>query len=280
VRPQARHRPPDNQKVALSPLLASYDHVILDLDGTVWVGGVATPRAPEAISAIRAAGKRLMFVTNDGSLSPEEYVRKLWSIGCTAAVEEVVSVGSAIQAVLAARVPGGRVYVIGAPALFRHVSDAGHHVVNGTADAEQADVVVVVAHRDFGYTELLTATRAILGGAELISGGKDRNYPTAGGLAPGTGAVTAALEYATGTSARSVGKPDPEVFRVALARLGAGRTLVIGDHLESDLGGASAAGLDAAVVLSGTTSRDEAQAASDPSPVAIGENLAALVLSE
>ena len=265
--------------MTLSSLLASYDHVILDLDGTVWVGGAATPRAPEAITAIRAAGKRLAFVTNDGSLSPEEYVRKLWSIGCTAAVEEVVSVGSAIQFVLAEREPGARVYVIGAPALFRHVIDAGHHVVNGTPDAEHADAVVVVLHRDFVYKDLLNATRAIFNGAELITGGMDRNFPTVGGLAPGTGAITAALEYATGVKARSVGKPDPEVFRVALDRLGAGRTLVIGDHLDSDLGGAHAAGLDAALVLSGTTSREDAEAAVDPRPVAIGENLAALVLS-
>lgn len=266
--------------MTLSPLLAAYDSVILDLDGTVWVGGVATPRAPEAIAAIRAAGKRLAFVTNDGSLSPEEYVRKLWSIGCTAAVEEVVSVGSAIQFVLAERTTSARVYVIGAPALFRHVSDAGHRVVNDTRDAERADVVVVVAHRDFGYMELLTATRAIIGGAELICGGMDRNFPTAGGLAPGTGAVTAALEYATGATARSVGKPDPVVFKVALERLGAGRTLVIGDHVNSDLGGAHAAGLDAALVLSGTATRADAEAASDPRPVAIGENLGALVLSQ
>ena len=264
----------------LSPLLAPYDHVILDLDGTVWVGGVATPRAPEAIAAIRAAGKRIAFVTNDGSHSPEEYVRTLWSLGCTAAVEEIVSVGSAIQYVLADREPGAGVYVIGGPPVFKHVVDAGHRIVNGTPEAETAQIVVVVAHRELGYMELLTATRALLAGAEFISGGRDRNFPTLGGIAPGTGAVAAALEYATGRTARSVGKPDPQVFQVAAERLGPGRTLVIGDHLVSDLGGAHAAGLDAAVVLTGVTSREDAEAAVDPAPVAIGENLAALVLSD
>jgi HAD superfamily hydrolase (TIGR01450 family) len=263
----------------LSALISAYDHVILDLDGTVWVGGVATPRAPEAISAIREGGKRLVFVTNDGGYSPEEYVQKLWAIGCTAGIEEIVSVGSAIQFVLAERPPGARVFVIGAAPIFRHVTDAGHHVVNNTPNAETADVVVAVAHPDFNYAEMLTATRALLAGAELISGGRDRNYPTAGGFAPGTGAVTAALEYATGVTARAVGKPDPQVFEVAMDRLGPGRTLVIGDHLLSDLGGAHAAGLDAALVLTGTTSRDAAEAATDPTPVAIGENLATLVLS-
>lgn len=264
----------------LSRLLADYDQVILDLDGTVWVGGAATPRAPEAVSAIRASGRRLAFVTNDGGHSPEEYVRKLWSIGCTAAVEEVVSVGSAIQFVLAEHDPGASVFVIGGPPVFRHVSDAGHRIVNDTEEAEAADFVVAVAHRDFNYMEMLTATRALLAGAELISGGRDRNYPAAGGIAPGTGAVTAALEYATGVTARVVGKPDPQVFEVALDRLGSGRTLVIGDHLISDLGGAAAAGLDAAIVLSGITSRAQAEAASDPAPVAIGQDLATLVLSD
>ena len=265
--------------MTLSPLLKAYDQVILDLDGTIWVGGAATPRAPEAVAAIRASGRRLVFVTNDGGHSPEEYVRKLWSIGCTASIEEVVSVGSAIQFVLAERPPGLRVYVIGADALFRHVSDAGHHIVNNTPNAETADVVVVAAHRDFNYGELLTATRALLAGAELISGGRDRNYPTAGGIAPGTGAVTVALEYASGVTARIVGKPDPQVFAVALDRLGSGRTLVIGDHLTADLGGAAAAGLDAAIVLTGITSREQAEEASDPAPVAIGQDLATLVLS-
>jgi HAD superfamily hydrolase (TIGR01450 family) len=265
--------------VKLNPLLTAYDQVILDLDGTVWVGRAATPRAPEAVAALRASGRRLAFVTNDGAHSPEEYVQKLWAIGCTAAVEEIVSVGSAIQFVLAQREPGAKVFVIGAAPVFRHVSDAGHHVVNNTAEAETADVVVVVAHRDFDYGELLTATRALLGGAELISGGRDRNYPTAGGLAPGTGAVTVALEYASGVTARIVGKPDPQVFRVAVDRLGSGRTLVIGDHLTADLGGAAAAGLDAAIVLSGVATRDQAEAARDPAPVAIAEDLATLILS-
>jgi HAD superfamily hydrolase (TIGR01450 family) len=272
-------RPAGDNPAVLSSLLSAYEQVILDLDGTVWVGGVATPRAPEAVAAIRASGRRLAFLTNDGGRSPEEYVQKLWSIGCTASIEEVVSVGSAFQYVLAERAPGARVFVIGAPALFRHVADAGHHIVNNTPNAESADVVAVALHEEFDYGEFLTATRALLAGAELISGGRDRNFPTAGGIAPGTGALTVALEYATGVTARIVGKPDPQVFEVALDRLGKGRTLVIGDHLIADLGGAAAAGLDAAIVLSGITSREQAEAATDPAPVAIGQDLATLVLS-
>ena len=265
--------------VGLSPLIAGYANVILDLDGTVWVGDELTPRAAAAVAAMRAAGLGIAFVTNDGARSPEEYVRKLWGLGVTAAGDEVVSVGSAITHLLCEREPGARVYVIGSPAIFRHVTDAGHTIVNGTHAAEHAEVVVAVAHPDFNYGELTTATRALLGGAQLITGGRDRTYPAADGTSPGTGAVTAALEYASGTTAHLVGKPDPRVFEVALERLGQGRTLVIGDHLVADLGGAAAAGLDAAIVLSGVTTEDQARAATDPVPVAIAVDLATLVLS-
>jgi glycerol-1-phosphatase len=263
----------------LSQLLAGYDHVILDLDGTVWIGDEPTPRAAEAIAALRAAGKGLMFITNEGRRSPEDLVRKLWSIGCTAAAGEIVSVGSAMQFVLAGREPGTGVFVIGSAAIFRHVADAGHRILNHTPEAEHADVVVIVAHDDFNYAELQTATRAVLHGATMLAGGRDANFPTAEGVSPGTGALVVALEYATGAVARNVAKPDAQVFEVALDRLGGGQTLVIGDHLVSDLGGAAAAGLPAAIVLTGVADRAAAEAATDPSPVAIGSDLASLVLS-
>ncbi len=101
------------------------------------------------------------------------------------------------------------------------------------------------------------------------------------GSRPGTGAVLAALEYATGARATVVGKPDPQLFRTALDRLGAdgaGRTLVIGDRLDADLAGAAAAGLDGAIVLTGVTSAQRAAEATDPAPVAVADDLRALLL--
>lgn len=264
--------------VPLSPLLRAYDHVILDLDGCVWVGDLATARAPQALAALREAGTSLAFVTNDGRHSPEDYVRKLWSLGCRAAADEVVTVGTAIQSVLTQGPPGGA-FVIGAPAIFRHVADAGFRILNQSTTAEQADVVVVVGHDEFDYGELRTALRAVLGGAQLLGGGRDATFPDTGGLSPGTGAIVAALEFATKREARTVGKPDPQIFRAALERFGAGRTLVVGDRLDSDLAGAAAAGLDGAIVLSGVTSREQAAQASEPAPVAIASDLGTLVLA-
>jgi HAD superfamily hydrolase (TIGR01450 family) len=263
--------------MALSPLLAGYDNVVLDFDGCVWVGENPTPGAPEAIAELRGAGKRLAFLTNDARRSPEEYVRKLWGLGIQASLEEVVTVGAAIQHFLAGR-QRANVYVIGSPAIFRHVADGGHRIANGTGGAAMADMVVVAGHDEFDYAELRTATQAVLAGAELLAANRDRTFPREDGMWPGTGSIIAALEYATERTARILGKPQPEIFKTALERVGEGRTLVIGDRIDADLQGAAAAGLDGAIVLTGVASREQAEAADDPAPVAVAADLHTLVV--
>ncbi len=263
--------------MTLSPLLDRYAHVLLDLDGCVWVGEQPTPGAVEAIAALRAAGKSVAYLTNDPRRSPEEYVRKLWNVGIQASLGEVVTVGAAIQHVLAQGRSRTSTYVIGAPAIFRHVADAGMRIVNGTQRAPHAELVVVAGHDDLHFDELRTATQAVLRGAEMVAAGRDRTFPREDGPWPGTGAIVAALEYATGRQARIVGKPQPQMFHTALDRLGPGSALMVGDRIDSDLAGAAAAQLDAAIVLSGVSTRAEAEAAGDPKPVAIADTLHALV---
>jgi glycerol 3-phosphatase-2 len=238
----------------LSPLLATYDHVLLDLDGCVWVSEELTPGAEEALTLLRAAGKTITFVTNDAARAPEEYVRALWSLGVKAALSEVVTVGSAIQFVLAQRGPSIPTYVIGS-ATWRWIA----------------------AHAQLTYDELRIATQAVLAGAEMLCAGRDRTYPTADGPFPGTGLVIAGLEYATGRTSRNAGKPDPVIFQTALDRLDPGRALMVGDRLDSDLAGADAAGLDGAIVLTGVTTREQAARAQDPAPVAVADTLYDLV---
>src|ERR1700685_3763703 len=235
----------------LSPLLREYDIVLLDLDGCVWLGDMCTPGAPEAVAQLRSAGKAIAFLTNDSRMMPEDYVRKLWALGVQAGLEEGITAGSALQHVLAERRPPTSALVIGSEAVFRHVTDGGCRIVNGTDRAEEADVVVVAGHDELTFAELRDATRALLGGAGLLAADKDPVFPDRDGMSPGTGAIVAALEYASGTVARSVGKPDPQMFQTALDRLGSGRALMIGDRIEADLGGATAAGIDGAIVLSG-----------------------------
>jgi HAD superfamily hydrolase (TIGR01450 family) len=264
--------------VSVSPIVARYDHVLLDLDGCVWIGDKATAGAVEAVAALRAAGKGLAFVTNDSQLGTEEYVRKLWRLGFQASLEEVVTVGGALQFVLAERFEGRAAVVIGSPALHRHVEAAGVRIVNGTTFASRADVVVVAFHPQFDYAELREATQAALRGAFLIGSNRDATFPQPDGLWPGSGAVIAAVETASGRTFATVGKPQPTLVQTALDRLGPGRALMVGDRVDADLGAAHAAGIDGAIVLTGASDRDIAEAAPAPGPVAIAERLETLVL--
>ena len=265
--------------VPVSPLLARYDHVLLDLDGCVWVGDEATPGAVDAVAALRAAGKGVAFVTNDTQLGTEEYVRKLWRLGFKASLEEVVTAGGALQFVLAERFSGGSAVVIGSAAIHRHVEAAGMRIVNATAFASRADVVVVAIHRQFDYAELRDATQAALRGAYLLGANRDTTFPMTDGPWPGSGALLAAVEFASGRTGVTVGKPEPVLVQTALDRLGPGRALMVGDRVDADLGSAHAAGIDGAIVLTGASDRETAEAASDPAAVGIAERLETLVLA-
>jgi HAD superfamily hydrolase (TIGR01450 family) len=264
--------------VPVTSLVARYDHVLLDLDGCVWVGDEATPGAVDAVAALRAAGKHVAYVTNDTRLGGEDLVRKLWSLGFQASLEEVVTSGGAVQFLLAERFTGRSATVIGSAAMHRHVEAAGLRILNGTAFASRADVVVVAVHEGFDYAELRDAAQAAARGAALIGANRDPSYPMPDGAWPGSGAVLAAVEYASGRTAEMVGKPEPGILLAALDRLGPGRALMVGDRVDADLGAAHAAGIDGAIVLTGASERAAADAARDPAPVAIADSLAALVL--
>jgi glycerol 3-phosphatase-2 len=176
---------------------------------------------------------------------------------------------------------GGRTAcVIGTDALHRHVRDAGVKVMNGTDLATRAELVVVAGTDELVYDDLRVAALALNRGADFLATSRDPTHPMPDGLWPGTGAIVAALEYATGRSAAIVGKPEPQLMITALDRLGEGRTLVVGDRLDTDVAAAAKAHLDAALVLTGGTTRAEADAIGpdDPRPVAIAETLADLVL--
>jgi HAD superfamily hydrolase (TIGR01450 family) len=264
--------------MTVSGPVARYDQVILDLDGCVWVGPDPIPGSVEAITALREAGKRIAFVTNDPRHALEEHVRKLWRIGVQASIADVVSAGAAMQHLLAETRRGRTAFVIGTEPFRRHVSEAGCRILNDTDLASRAELVVVAGTEQLVYDDLRDAVLALRRGADFLATSRDATYPMPDGQWPGTGAIVAAVEVGSGREAAIVGKPEPQLFYTALDRLGDGKTLVVGDRLDADIAAAEKAGLDSALVLTGGTTREEADAAKEPKPKMVASSLAELVL--
>lgn len=258
-------------------LADDFDGFLVDLDGVVWVGREAVPGAPEALRALLDAGKEIVFVTNNPGRPASTYAEWLGEAGVEVGAEQVVTAGevTARLAAKASRADDGA-FVIGAPAFHEAVSAAGLRLMEGE-DGREAGVVVVSGHREFDYEELLTTTRALQGGAALYATSRDPTMPMPGGAWPGTGAVLAAVETASGATAEIGGKPEPHLFELARERIGvAERVAMVGDRVSSDIEGGRRAGLATILVLSGATSRAEAERA-DPAPDHVLDDLAGLL---
>lgn len=255
-----------------------YDGFLIDLDGVVWLGREPIEGAAATLAALLAAGKELAFVTNNPTHSPASYAERLARMGVDVGPDRVVTAGIVVARLAAeAAGAGGGVFVIGAEPLQEMVAAAGATTLAGEA-AATARAVVVSGHRGFDYGELLTAKRALDGGAALLATSRDPTMPMPGGSWPGTGAVLAAVETASGRRAEIGGKPERHLFEIALAALGQNGSDVamVGDRVSSDIQGGRATGLETVLVLSGASDREDAERA-DPAPDHVLDSLAGLV---
>jgi HAD superfamily hydrolase (TIGR01450 family) len=257
-------------------LADQFDGLLIDLDGVVWIGREMVPGAAETLATLLRDGMEIVFVTNNSVKRPAEYAARLRDAGIAAGDDRVLTGGAVTARLAAERVgAGGTAFVIGAPGFKETVAAAGLELLEGEA-AQSADAVVVSAHREFDYAELLTATRALQAGAALFGTSRDPTLPMPGGAWPGTGATLAAVETASGKRAETGGKPEPHLFDQARALIpNASRVAIVGDRIASDIEGGRRAGLKTILVLTGASTRAEAKVASPP-PDHVIADLAAL----
>jgi glycerol-1-phosphatase len=253
-----------------------FDGFLIDLDGVVWVGGGLISGSAEALRDLLARGKEIVFITNNPGKPPSAYAARLREAGVDTYKERIVTAGMATARIVAAAIGGGGAFVIGAPAFKETIAATGTRVLDGEA-ARDADAVVVSGHPGFSFEELLTATLALQRGARLFATSHDPTLPMPGGDWPGTGAILAAVETASGKSAEIGGKPERHLFEMAREQIGTGaRVAMVGDRIASDIEGGRRAGLETILVLSGaSTAADAANA--QPPPDHVLDDLAALL---
>lgn len=239
----------------------------LDLDGVLWRGDTAIPGSADAVAALRAAGQRLVFLTNNSYSRVEAFVAKLGRMGVEATADEVVTSGQAAASLLEA---GSTALVCAGPGVVEALEAVGVTPVHDGA----ADAVVVGWHADFDYDRLTAAVNAVFAGARLVGTNDDATYPTADGLIPGGGSLLAAVSYASGATPVVAGKPHEAMVALVGSRIGPVEVMV-GDRPSTDGRLARALGARYALVLSGVMT--EADLPVEPEPDLVAPDLAGVV---
>ncbi|GGQ16783.1 HAD-IIA family hydrolase [Streptosporangium pseudovulgare] len=233
-------------------LIDPYDTLLLDLDGVVYLGRDAVPGAPEALRRAAEGGVRLAYVTNNASRTPGAIAEHLSALGAPARAEDVVTSAQAAARLVAERVePGSAVLVVGGMGLRSALRAHGLRPVS-TAAEEPAAVVQGIAP-DLSYGLLCEGTLAVRRGALFVAANADTTMPSGRGESPGNGAMARVIAAATGVEPVVAGKPEPPLHRESMLRTGSRRPLVVGDRLDTDIEGATNAGVDALLVLTGVT---------------------------
>jgi HAD superfamily hydrolase (TIGR01450 family) len=226
---------------------------LFDLDGTVYLGEALLPGADATIAALRAAGRRVAFLSNKPLFTRADYAAKLTRLGIPAGVEQVVNSSIVLARHLRTLDPGAPVFVIGEPPLIGELRDHGFEV----RDDAEVRWIVIAFDRTFDYAKLNTALQAVRRhDARLIATNPDRTCPVEGGEIPDCAGMMAAVEAVTGKRVEVVvGKPSPIILDVALQALGvqAHDCVIVGDRIETDIVMGKALGLATVLVLSGVT---------------------------
>lgn len=266
-----------DRRAADKPLASLYDTALLDLDGVVYRGKDAVPHAVPVLTEAAEVGMRLAYVTNNASRTPKAVAAHLRELGLAAHAEDVVTAAQAVARLIAEQVPAGaRVMAIGGEGLRQALLEHGLTPVNS---AEEEPAAVVQGYRpDTTWKDLAEAAYAVERGIPWFAANTDRTMPTARGIAPGNGALVAAVAAATGTWPTVAGKPEPALHRETMIRTKAQRPLVVGDRLDTDIEGANRAGVDSLLVLTGVTRlADVRKAPKEHQPTYLAEDLRALL---
>jgi HAD superfamily hydrolase (TIGR01450 family) len=253
-------RPGDS--AAMTVLLDRFDGLVCDLDGVVYRGKQAVPYAAASLVTALSGGLRVVYATNNASRTPDEVAAHLDALGLPGPGSRVVTSAQAGARYVAERFPPkSRVLAVGGPGVGLALQEAGLTPVLSSATPGQAvpgsDQPVVAVLQGYGaqvgWADLAEAGYAVQAGALWVATNQDRTLPTDRGIAPGNGTLVAAVREVAGVDPVVVGKPHTPLYDLSVSVLGTSvdRTLAVGDRLDTDIMGATAAGMQSLFVFGG-----------------------------
>lgn len=220
--------------------------ILFDLEGVLYAGGELIDGAVETIELVNRLGIPHRFVTNTTTSPRAAIADKLQRFGFAVQPDEILTATSAASVYLQQKNIGS---------IYPVVSDAVIcEFKNFSITEDKPDAVII---GDIGtawsYELINSVFRMIMAGAELVALHKGKYWQNGGELAVDIGAFVSGLEYVTGKTAAIIGKPAQTFYQAALTdlQLGCEDVVMIGDDIDSDVGGAQQAGLKGVLVKTG-----------------------------
>jgi 4-nitrophenyl phosphatase len=252
--------------------------LILDMDGVLWKADAPIGDLPKTFDIMRGRGLKVAFATNNGTQTPEQYVERLARLGVKVEPWQVITSALGIANLLTKELPSGSpIFVIGGVGVKTALRDCGFELLS-TNTAKSAKAVVMGIDPEINFEKMGEAALLVRSGVPFYATNPDKTFPTPRGQIPGAGAWISVIVTATGVEPIYAGKPAPYLLELARTRLDTSKeqTLVVGDRLETDIAGGQAAGMKTALVLSGISTRAQAEGW-EPKVDIIVEDLATLI---
>ena len=221
---------------------------IIDLDGVLWLAGEPIGDVAGAVGALVAAGRRVVFATNNSSPTTAQLLRRLAKVGIDARPDDLITSARVAASLLA---PGQRVHLLGERGLREALEDREVEIV----DSGPHDAAVVGWSRDFDFAALAAVSAVARDTGRLVATNGDPTHPTPEGLMPGSGALPAAVATASGITPEVAGKPHPPMVEYIRKHLLVDGTsaVIVGDQPGTDGLLAERLGMPFALVDSGVT---------------------------
>jgi len=242
--------------------------ILFDMDGVLYNSEEPIPGAADTLAWVRTRTISHLFVTNTTSRGRDALAGKLARFGipaspaevmtpCEAAADWLRSLGDGAIALFVR--PAARAAFDGLEWLPDHAENGARYVVIGDLGSA------------WDFPTLNRAFRLLHANPEatLIALGMTRYWKAQDGMSLDVAPFVAALETAAARKALVFGKPAPAFFHAAAVRLGvpAREVLMVGDDIESDIAGAQAAGMQAALVRTGKSRESDLEGAVQPDTV-------------
>ncbi len=243
-------------KVEFKKLIAGKKCLVMDLDGTVYLGEEPIKESVDFIKEYQDS-KQFFFMTNNTSRTPEEYIEKLNRFGLDVKVNQIIS--PLIQAINIIKENKFETVFLLANQKIRKYFESLLSSTNFTTDFQKTDALIMTYDNELTYEKLKNAALVLQNyPVRYITTHRDKVCPSEKGMIPDVGSFSEMLFIASNRYPEIIlGKPDPEMIDSLISDYSKEEVLVIGDRLYTDRKLADNLAVDFLLVMTGETEKND-----------------------